>query len=269
MALIGTLRNKAGTWVVVFVFVAITLFILGDIFSGQSNILNWGRNTVGEIGGKEVSYEEFQSVIKEREASYFLQTGREAGEREMAGIRQQAWDLLIARHAIQPQFTKVGVQVTDEELIDMISGVNLDPSIKQAFTDPQTGEFDRARLGEYINSLKTAPEQSEQRIRWEYFQRDLKPSRERIKYENLLIKSNYVTKAEAERDYHTQTDVAEVKYLYVPFHAITDSAAVVSDSDLDAYYNKNKEKFKTEASRDVKYVTFPVIASAEDTAAVV
>ena len=81
MALIGTLRNKAGTWVVVFVFVAITLFILGDIFSGQSNILNWGRNTVGEIGGKEVSYEEFQSVIKEREASYFLQTGREAGER--------------------------------------------------------------------------------------------------------------------------------------------------------------------------------------------
>ncbi len=42
MALIGTLRNKMGTWVVVFVFVAISAFILGDIFSGNSSILNWG-----------------------------------------------------------------------------------------------------------------------------------------------------------------------------------------------------------------------------------
>jgi len=269
MAFIGTLRNKAGAWVVVFVFVAILLFILGDIFSGQSNIMNWGRNTVGEIAGKEISYEEFQAVIREREISYALQNGREPGEREMQGIRQQAWDLLIARHAIQPQFSKVGVEVTDDELVDMISGVNVDPSIQQAFTDPQTGVFDRGRLAQYIDNLKKSPEQSEQRIRWDLFQRDLKPSRERIKFENLLLKSSYVTKAEAEREYHLQADVAEVKYLFVPFHAIPDSAAQVSDSDLEAYYNKNKEKFKTEASRDVKYVTFPVVASADDTAAVV
>jgi peptidyl-prolyl cis-trans isomerase D len=85
MALIGTLRSKAGTWVVVFVFVAIAAFILGDLFSGNSNILNWGRNSVGEIGGKEVSYEEFQSAVREREATYYLQTGREANDREMTG----------------------------------------------------------------------------------------------------------------------------------------------------------------------------------------
>ncbi len=66
MALIGTLRNKAGTWVVVFVFVAIACFIIGDIFSGNSSILNWGRNSVGEIGGKEISYEEFQRVLAQQ-----------------------------------------------------------------------------------------------------------------------------------------------------------------------------------------------------------
>lgn len=268
MAFIGTLRNKMGTWVVIFVFVAITAFILGDIFSGQSNIMNWGRNSVGEIAGKEVTYEEFQAVIREREVSYFLQTGREPGEREMPGIRQQAWDLLIARHAIQPQYSKVGVEVTDDELVDMISGVNIDPSIREAFTDPQTQQFDRIRLSQYIADLKKSPIESEPRIRWELFQRDLKPGRERIKFENLLIKSTYVTKAEAEREYHLQNDVAEVKYLYVPYYAITDTAAQVSNAELEAYYNKNKEKFKTEASRDVKYVSFSVIASAEDTAAV-
>ena len=214
MALIGTLRNKMGTWVVVFVFVAISAFILGDIFSGNSSILNWGRNTVGEIAGRDVSYDEFQSVIREREANYMLQLGREPGEREMPAVRQQAWDLLIARHAIQSEFAKVGIEVTDDELVDMISGTNLDESIKQAFTNPETGQFDRTRLGTYINQLKTMPPNSDARVRWEIFQRDLKPGRERIKYENLLIKSNYITTAEAEREYHVQTDVAEIKYLY-------------------------------------------------------
>ncbi|HZI25974.1 MAG TPA: peptidylprolyl isomerase, partial [Chryseolinea sp.] len=268
MALIGTLRNKMGTWVVVFVFVAIAAFILGDIFSGNSSILNWGRNNVGEIAGRDISYDEFQSVIREREANYMLQLGREPGEREMPAVRQQAWDLLIARHAIQSEFAKVGIEVTDDELVDMISGTNIDESIKQAFTNPETGEFDRTRLGTYINQLKTMPPNSDARVRWEIFQRDLKPGRERIKYENLLIKSNYITKADAEREYHVQTDVAEGKYLYVPFYAVSDSAIQVTDDALKAYYNKNIERYKTEESRDLKYVSIPVEPSSDDTLAV-
>ncbi len=45
-------------------------------------------------------------------------------------------------------------------------------------------------------------------------ERDLKPGRARIKYENLLLKSAYVTKAEAEQQYHNQIDVVEAKYLF-------------------------------------------------------
>ena len=103
------------------------------------------------------------------------------------------------------------------------------------------------------------------RVRWEIFQRDLKPGRERIKYENLLIKSNYITTAEAEREYHMQTDVAEIKYLYVPFYAVSDSAVTVTEDDLKAYYNKNIERYKTEESRDMKYISIPVEPSSDDT----
>jgi len=264
MALIGTLRNKMGTWVVVFVFVAIAAFIVGDLFSGNSSILNWGRNSVGEIGGREISFEEFQSVIREREANYYLQFGREPGDREMPAIRQQAWDLLIARYAIQSEFEKVGVKVTEDEVWDMIQGKNVDESVRLAFTNQQTGQFDPNQVVTYLSQVKQMPQTSEQRIRWEMFQKDLRPSRERIKYENLLIKSSYITAAEAEVEYHLQADVAEVKYLYVPYYAISDSAAVVKDDDLKAYYNKNVERYKTEASRDVKYVSFPVVASPDD-----
>lgn len=266
MALIGTLRTKMGTWVVVFVFVAIAAFVLGDLFGNNGVLL--GRNTVGEIAGTEISLEDYQAAIQEREANYMLNFGRSPGEREMTSIRQQAWELLIVRHAIEKQYSKIGVTVTNDEIQDLIWGKNVDENVKQAFTNPETGQFEKDRVISYLAQLKDMPDGSEPKVRWEMFQKDLAPGRTRLKYENLLIKGDYVTSAEAEREYHNQTDVAEASYLYVPFYAVSDSAISVTDADLKAYYNKNQEKFKTENTRDIKYVTFPVVASAEDTLAI-
>lgn len=272
MALIGTLRNKMGTWVVVFVFVAILAFILNDLLGNNSVLFN--NNDVGEIAGHTISYEEYQSEIQQREASFILNTGRQPGERDLPTIRQQAWEMLILKYAIEGQFEEVGVEVTSQELEDMIWGNNIDNNIRQAFTDPNTGNFDKARLQSYLRDLNTPPADpqlqsmwQEQRTRWEIFQRDLVPGRRRIKYENLLLKTNYVTSAQAEREYHVQTDVAEVKFLYIPYYSVSDSGAV-SDSDLKAYYNKNIDRYKTEETRDIKFVSFSLDPSASDSAQV-
>ncbi|HRJ28839.1 MAG TPA: SurA N-terminal domain-containing protein [Cyclobacteriaceae bacterium] len=262
MAFIGTLRNKMGTWVVVFVFVAISAFVLGDLFSNNSFLFD--DDSVGEIAGHTVSLKEYQQVVREREANFIMYFNRQPSDRDMPTIREQAWEMLILRHAIENQFEKVGVKVTDDEMVDMISGKNINEGIKQSFINPQTGQFDRGMLGTYISQIKLAPETSPERMQWEIFQRDLKPGRERMKYENLLIKSAYVTSAEAEKEYHLQNDVAEIQYLFVPYYAVSDTAVKVSDSDLKAYYNKNKEKYKSEHTRDMKFVTFPVVPSADD-----
>lgn len=267
MALIGTLRERMGTWVVVFVFVAIAAFILGDFLSGNSNILNWGRNSVGEIAGREISIDEYQNAIQEREASFIASNGMEPSERDMISIRQQAWDMLVARHAITPQIQKVGVKVSNAEFRDMIDGKNVFDGIRQAFVNQATGEFDRNQLNMYLSQIASMPPNDPNRLRWTAFEKDLIPARERIKYENLLLKTTYVTKAEAEREYHSQTDVAEVKYLYVPYYTSPDTTAV-ADSDLQDYYNKNKERFRTEATRSIKYVVISVAPSSADSARV-
>ncbi|MFZ6012144.1 MAG: peptidylprolyl isomerase [Bacteroidota bacterium] len=273
MALIGTLRNKMGTWVVIFVFVAITAFILNDLLGNNSVLFR--EDEVGEIAGHSVSYEEFQQVIDERRANYILNFGREPGDRELPTLRQQAWELLILRYAIQEQMGRVGVNVTSDEVWDMIQGKNVDENVKQAFTNPQTGQFDRDRVVSYLKEFNSPPPNAdpqmtamwqEQKTRWEMFQKDLAPARQRIKYENLLIKTNYITKAEAEREYQLQSDVAEVKFVYVPYYA--DTTTQVADNDLRDYYNKNIEKFKTEETRDLKYVSIPVVASSNDTLAI-
>lgn len=270
MALIGTLRNKMTKWVVGFVAVAIGAFVLNDLFGNGPTAVFGNENTVGEIAGSSISLKEYQDAIQMRENNYIMNFGRQPGDREKPLLQQQAWEYLIAQKAIKPEFERLGVRVTADEIWDMIQGKNVDEGVKNSFLD-SAGNFDRAQLMQYIQQTEEIPTDpnllamwQQGNYRWTTFKNDLELGRERIKYENLLIKTNYVTKAEAERDYHSQNDVAEVKYVYVPFFAISDSAITVSDADLRAYYNRTKSKYKAEQMRSLNYVAFPIVASAED-----
>lgn len=265
MALIGTLRNKMGAWVVVFVFVAIAAFTLSDLLGNNSVLL--GDNNVGEIAGSTISLKEYQDAIQERETNYRLMFNRAPSERETPLLQEQAWELLVAKYAIESQYEKLGIKVTGEEVWDMIQGKNVDESLRSTpiFLN-ELGQFDRNKVVQYLQFINQQPVGSEDRFRWESYQQNLAPARIRIKYENLLVKTSYVTAAEAEQEYHLQNDVAEVKYLYVPFFAISDSLAKVSDSDLQNYYNKHKERYRTEHMADISYVSFPVVPSSYDSA---
>lgn len=253
--------------VVGFVAIAMIAFIVGsDLFgNGPRSIFGGNKNTVGQIAGHSISLDEYQAVVQEREYNYTVNMGRKPGEREQPQLRQEAWELLILKYAITPEFEKVGVSVTSEEAWDMIQGKNIDQNIKASFVD-SAGTFDRNKLMTWMKNLDR-PEMMENRVRWDIFRQALLPGRERVKYENLLVKTNYVTETESERDYHNQNDVVEAKYLQVPYFAISDSIITVSEENLKTYYNKYKEKFKAEQSRSLSYVTFPVVPSPEDSAA--
>jgi hypothetical protein len=59
--------------------------------------------------------------------------------------------------AFKPEWDKLGLTVSDDELVDMVQGDNINPGIKQAFTDKATGQFDKARLIEYLKNLDKLP----------------------------------------------------------------------------------------------------------------
>jgi peptidyl-prolyl cis-trans isomerase D len=201
MAFIGTLRNRLTKFVVGFVFIAMAAFIVGSdlLSSGPRSIFGGQDNIVGEIGGHEVSIEEFNAAVSEIETSYIMNLNRRPTESEMPTIRNQAWDLLIARYAIQPEYEKVGITVTDEELLDIIQGKNIDEGLKSSFRD-SLGRFDRAQLNNFLQQMKALPMGHQNRIQWDMYQRNLAPARERLKYESTILKTNYVTQAEAERE---------------------------------------------------------------------
>jgi peptidyl-prolyl cis-trans isomerase D len=262
MGVFNTLRVKMGKFVVVVIALAIISFTLADIL-GPNSIILGDRNTVGEIAGNKISYDEYQKAVQEREAYYVANFNRNPTERELPALRQQAWELLLVKYGFEREYEAVGVAVSDDEWRDLIQGKNIDPTIMSNFSNPQTGEFDSYLLQDFINNVRSYPPQIQ--LQWDMMLRDIKPGRIRMKYENLMLASTYVTKAEGQQDYESQNSIAEVRYLYVPFASVADSLVKVTDSELQDYLNKNKGKYKTQAARSIEYVVFPIVPSAQDT----
>jgi peptidyl-prolyl cis-trans isomerase D len=261
MAVINKIREKLGALVLVFIGAAILAFILADVF-GPGSTFTAPDRSVGEIAGHTVSVEEFNMKVEELETQYQMRTNQPITEAQRASIRNQAWDALIAEKAFREQYDELGINITDDEVVDMVQGNNISPEIQQAFTNPETGEFDRNQLVTYLQNINNMPPQ--QRMQWQMFEETLRPARARMKYENLLLKSDYITTAEAQREHSNQNAVAEVKYVYVPYYSISDSTVTVTEAELTDYLNKNKARYQAEASRSLKYVTFSVEPSEVD-----
>ncbi|MGK7397014.1 MAG: peptidylprolyl isomerase [Candidatus Cyclobacteriaceae bacterium M3_2C_046] len=262
MALINKIREKSGL-AVGLVALGLMMFIVGgDILGPNSFILGNQSNNVGEIAGEKISYDEFQQQVEEMKYNYTLNFGRNPTETELYSIRQQSWEFLIVKHAFQKQFDELGLEVTEDEVVDMVQGNNIHPELAQVFTDPETGEIDRDQIIRYLQTISQAPQQ--QQAGWYLFEKNLRPSRLRIKYDNLMIMSNYATDAEAKNQHKMENTVAEVKYLYIPYYSVNDSLVEVSDDELRAYLKDHEDQYQVEESRSLRYVRFPIAPSGED-----
>lgn len=265
MALINTLRNRAGKFVVFMVAAAIAAFTLNDLFGSGSSFLR-GENNVGEINGYKISIQEYREEMQYQENSFRLRSQRNPTENDKFMINENTWLWLIGNYGFGEQYDELGLRVTRDELWDMIQGANMDPTIQQVFTNPQTGQFDRDFFNSFIQSNPETRNAQLQFI-WSVVFRQLGPARERLKYENLVLNSIYANSLEGKQAYHAQSDVADVEYLYIPYYSLSDTAveSQITESMISDYYNENKEDYKIDASRDIEYVTFEIKASAEDT----
>lgn len=265
MALINKIREKSGIAVTV-IAISLILFMVGGDLLGPNSLLGGNSNQiVGEIAGKDINIKDFQSRVDGFRQNYEAQSGRSLSENELVALRDQAWNQFIVDIAYKKQFEKLGLTVTDEELLDMVQGNHISPSIMQAFSDPTTGRFDKNAVINYLKNLNTLP--AEQRKSWINFENSLREERLRGKYENLLRLSAYTPKAQAEKEYMAQNTKANLRYLYVPYFSIADTTVKVTDAELESYLNAHRSEYKGTDTRSIEYVTFPVQPAKDDSAA--
>ena len=262
MAIISTLRDKMGKFLVVVVGFSIAAFVLGDILGPNSSIGGQNRNIVGEINGEDIDLILFTSVYEQLAYNFSLNQGRSPNNVEISNLRDQAWEKLINDISYMNQYEQLGLQVTDRESVDMVQGNNIHPMIVEAFTDPSTGYFNVDNVIGYLQNLSNQP--SGQQQAWYSFESNLRPMRLRTKYDNLIGLSTHINSLQSQNEYFSTSKTIDLSYYFIPFYKVPDSLFNVSSKEMRSYLKKNREDYKQEESRSIDYAFFPLLPSKED-----
>lgn len=267
MALIKQIRQRTGLAIGVIAGGLILFLLGGDLLSPNSSLLNSSQNIVGEIAGEDITYEEYIQKVEEVKLAYQQRTGRVPSEVEMLTVREQAWQAMIVERVFDEEYSKLGLTVSDAELVDMVQGKNIVAELRQQLVNPTTGEFDKNQLISFLQSLETAD--PAQQAFWAQQEKLFASSRLRIKYDNLLATSEFTTQAEAKMEYKAANTIADASILYIPYYAVKDDEVKVEESEMKAYLTKNKAKFKMGNTANLEYVSFSIRPSGLDSASVI
>ena len=265
MAVLEKIRVRMGVFITVIIGIALLSFIV-DAQTLQSAISMFtSKYDVGEMNGKAISYQEFQKKI-----DYFTQiqqmvTGQASlDEQGQEMVNESAWQDLMGEYVLIPSIENAGIGVGEEELLDLTQGTSISPVLmrEQSFMG-QDGSFDRNKLVEFVKAIPQ-DESGNLATYWSFLEKSIKNDQMVTKYISLLDKSTITSPVEMKRVIAENNTTSDVSFVMQPFGFMPDTTVTVSQQEIKDYYNKNNAKFDMKASRDIDYVVFEVIPSAED-----
>ena len=278
MAAIGKIRSW-GPVLVTVIGLALFAFIAEEMFRSCEATSNEKRQQVGEVLGKKISVQEFQEMVDEYQSVIKMTQGRDnLSEEEMNQVKDQVWQQFVNNTILEEETKKLGLTVTDEELQNILKAGTNQMLMQTPFINQQTGRFDVTQLTKFLDDYKKIQSQPQQAQvleqykqiydYWKFVEKQIRTSILGSKYQSLIAHCLLSNPVSAKMAFEAQTQESDIQLATLPYSAIKDADVQVSDADLKAKYEEQKEMFKQYVeSRDIKFVDFQVVASAADRAA--
>lgn len=258
MGVMNNLRENTGVilWILVFAFGVI--WVLQD--SGGLDAVGNLSNNIGTVNGTPITIDEFNQAVDQQVQSYQNQTGDSMPPQMLDQTRDGVFNQLVDAKLREQEMERLGLDVSDEELIEMIQGADPHPIIKAYFSDG-AGGVDRTLLQNFISNPEATAD-------WVNIEEYIRSERRRQKLENLVTASVRVTQADVNQEHFRQNASVNVRYVAMRYTALPDAEITYDDSDLRKFYNEHKDEFKQKKSYDLSYVTLSKAPTKEDTATV-
>lgn len=264
MATLEKIRNRAGILISVVIGLALLAFILGDLFSQGGMAFQQNQNVIAEVKGKEIPYQMFQQEVdKLIEINKFSQGESSLDNEKREEIREQVWEMLTRDYVMQDVYEDLGINVSSEELWDMVQGENVHPMIQRIFSDPETGEVNKMAIVQFLKSYNQDPS-GQRKAYWLFLEEQMTNERKFNKFNTLVAQGINVTSSKSERLAELNSKNIDLQYVMHPYNEVEDNDVDIDESELKDYYNKHKENYKQSSSRDIEYVTFNIEPTEED-----
>lgn len=260
MAALNTLRTKGSILLTAVIGISLLAFLLGD----GTSLFNKTTIVVGTINDKEVVLKDYATEVELMTNIRQYMTGASSlSTQESEMVQMQVWNKFVADAALYPSMEKLGLKVSDEELLDMVNGVYISPVVMQIFTNPQTGAFDKEQLTQFVSNLGM-DNTGRARSFWAFVETQSADNRMNEKLNTLIKQGIYVTTLQVEQALADNSNDYSIEYVTKSISSIADDAVKVTDQDLKDYYNKHITRFKSNDASEIEYITFDVMPSAED-----
>ncbi len=264
MAVLEKIRVKFGILITVLVALALLSFILDPQTLRSAADRFSSNNKVGSMNGKTVSYRDFYEQLNAYTEIAKMSGQNPSSEEAQSQLRDAAWQSIFENEVFIPKATAAGLSVGEEEMIDLTQGSDISPVLLQqgTFLD-RNGNFSREALVNFVQSIDS-DESGQYAALWSFLEENVYRDRLFTKYGSLIAQSDFLTDLEKARIVAESNATADVDYVFVPIPFAQDSTVTVSDEEIRRFYKERREQYKQPANRDVEYVLWEVVPSAQD-----
>ncbi len=250
MAVLNKIRQRS-LFLILIIALALFSFVLADLFKNSDALTSKSQNIVATINGKDITREDFMQKVEQRQR----QLGPNATNTQ---VMNQVWEQEVRQAVMETQFEELEISVEKDQMRDLLkTSLATNPNFLN-----EAGLFDENKMNEYIANLKeTSPEGF---LSWVNYEKQVASNALNQNYFNMVKAGLTGTLAEGKLEHELEGNKVDIKYVQVPFSSIPDSIVEVSKSDISNYIKENKNQFKVDASRDIRFVEFKETASVED-----
>lgn len=164
MAALGKIRSKGVILICVIGF-ALFAFIAEELFRSCESSRNESRQQVGEVLGDKVNVQDFQKLVDEYTNVIKMTQGRDnLTDDDLNQVKDVVWNTFVQTELISNEASKLGLQVTDQELQNVLNAGTNPMLLQTPFVNQQTGRFDANMLK---NSLQSISRLRLQILRWQ------------------------------------------------------------------------------------------------------
>ena len=257
----AVLEKLRGWGIVLSILVALPLLLFiidpSQIMSAVQSFSS--KYDVGKIGGKKVSYTEFQTETDRLSKVYEMISGNStSGEEQQNQIREEVWNSYVMDNLFLKNARAAGINVGSKEIVDLASGENLSPIVQQLFGNKEN-------VVDFVRSI-SEDESGRASVIWEYVKKQVSDAQYMSKYNSLFVNSDYLNSLTIARMISDNNITSDVEYVMVPYTFATDSTVVVSSEEIQKYYKDHKKDFSQKATREIEYTLFEVKPSDKDRA---
>ena len=240
MAALEKIRSKA-VLLVVFIGVALLAFILTDFLNSGRAFFGDG-NTVAKVGDTKIDALDFQRRYETM--SQQMQSSR--SQIDGAMLQSEVMNQMIQEILLNDELDALDINVSDVEITEAIIGNNVRPEVLQFVR--QSGMESPAEMRDMIfNPSKygiSEADVAEARAAWLQLEENVENNMKLEKLQTLVmgaIRANDLDKKEmAAENAVTNT----IQFARVNYSTLKNDDYEVSDSEIQAEYNKRKELYK-------------------------